>query len=141
MQKQLALIADSANISRENKLNILGEFDTLWAREVPIAWPVMWFVAKLKVEGADVGTRQLLLRIVDEDGNTVVPPLTGILEIPAPGEDFSGYFPSIPIVLGVQNARFPDFGAYSFELRVDDAILAEVPLYVKKRQEVSESEA
>lgn len=134
MQRQLALIADSANVSVEGKINILGEFDTIWAPAVPATHPSMWFVAKLNIDGSDVGTHRVLLRIVDEDGNTVLAPLTAELQVSAPDATFSGEHPSVPVVLMVANAPFARFGKYIFELRIDDNIIAEVPLHVRKWQ-------
>jgi hypothetical protein len=133
MEKQLALIADSANISAEGKLNILGEFDTLFAEAVPVRHPTFFFVSKLLIDGADIGDRRLLLRLVDEDGNLVLPPLTARLSIPAPGPEHGGHRRSLPIVLGIQDATFPAFGSYVVELRVDDEVLADVPLYLRPR--------
>ncbi|MGD0483084.1 MAG: hypothetical protein ABSB58_00360 [Gemmatimonadales bacterium] len=134
MEKQLALIADSANISIEGKLNILGEFDTIFAADAPATHPTLWFVAKLLVDAADSGTHKILLHLVDEDGNTVLPPLIGEVAVPPPGPEYSGEKRSIPVVLGVRNVTFPQMGTYSFELRVDDQTVAEVPLYLRKPQ-------
>jgi hypothetical protein len=94
----------------------------------------MWFVAKLNIDGSDVGTHRVLLRIVDEDGNTVLAPLTAELRVPAPDATFSGEHPSVPVVLMVANAPFARFGKYTFELRIDDNIVAEVPLHVRRWQ-------
>jgi hypothetical protein len=134
MERQLALIADSANISAEGKLNVLGEFDTLFAETVPVRHPTFFFVSKLFIEGSDIGDRRLMLRLVDEDGNLVLPPLTARLSIPAPGPELGGLRRSLPIVLQIQEATFPAFGAYVVELRVDDEVLAEVPLYLRPLQ-------
>jgi hypothetical protein len=134
VEKQLALIADSANISVEGKLNILGEFDTIFASDAPATHPALWFVAKLLFDAADVGKHSLLLHLVDEDGNTVLPPLTGELAVPPPGPGYSGEKRSIPVVLGVRNVTFPQLGTYSFELRIDDQIVADVPLHLRKLQ-------
>jgi hypothetical protein len=133
MEKQLAVLADSANISQEGKLNILGEFNNLQAPESPITWPIMWFVAKFWIGSADVGRHKVLLRVVDEDGNTVIPPLSGALEVPAFGPNYAGVPTSLPLVLGVANVTLPSFGTYTFELRVDDEVMAEALLFVTKQ--------
>ncbi|MBI3981722.1 MAG: hypothetical protein HY337_02340 [Gemmatimonadetes bacterium] len=131
METQLALIADGANISVDGKVNILGEFDTLFAEAVPVRHPGFWFVAKLLLGGRDVGQKRLMLKLVDEDGNSVVPPLSLRLTIPLPGAEFTGDRWPLPVVLQVSSLLLPRFGAYVFELRTDDRVLAEVPLYVR----------
>ena len=137
MEKQLALIADSANVSVEGKLNILGEFDTVFATGEPATHPVIWFVAKLLFDTTDVGKHKLLLRLVDDDGNTLLPPVTGDLAVPALGAGYSGDGPSMPVILCARNITLPRFGRYTFALRVDDRIVAEVPLYLRKLQTVA----
>ena len=131
MEKQLALIADSANISVDGKLNILGEFDTVFAEAVPVRQPTLWFVAKLLLSGHDVGEKGFMLRLMDEDGNPVLPPVTFRVTVRPPGAGFTGDRRPLPIVLRVTDATLPRFGAYVFELRVDEAVLAEVPLYAR----------
>lgn len=140
VEKQLALIADSANISVEGKLNILGEFDTLFAEVVPVRHPTLWFVAKLLLDSRDVGEKRFMLRLVDEDGNTVLPPLTMKVTIPQPGPAFTGDRQALPIVLMVSDATFPKFGAYLFELRVDEQVIAEVPLHVRSVQALGKAD-
>ena len=39
MEVKVALLADGANVSREGKLNLLGIFDTLFARSFPTTHP------------------------------------------------------------------------------------------------------
>ena len=134
MEKQLALIADSANISVEGKLNVLGEFDSIFASGEPATHPVVWFVVKLLFDATDMGQHKLLLRLVDDDGNTLLPPITGDLAVAPPGPGYSGDRQSMPVILCARNLTIPRFGRYTFELRVDDRIVAEVPLYLRKLQ-------
>lgn len=131
MHPQLTVLADSANISQEGKLNILGEFNTLFAESVPVAHPIIWFVSKLELGAGDFGQHRVLLRLVNEDGDTVLPPLTASMELPQP-QVYSGDPLFVPLMLQVQNAQFPDYGTYTFELRVDDAIVATALLFVRQ---------
>jgi hypothetical protein len=72
-----------------------------------------------------------LLRVVDEQGDTMIPPMTAEVELPQPA-NYEGDFAYWPIVLVVNNATFPDFGKYIFEMRIDEAIVAEAPIYVRQ---------
>jgi hypothetical protein len=130
MLTQLVAVADSANVSQEGKLNILGVFEVMWAAEVPVTHPMMWFVAKVRLTPADAGPHKLILRLIDEDGNMIAAPLTADLTIPQ--IDPSKGAAIMPIVLQVGNATFRSFGTYTFELRVDEAMLAEAELEVRK---------
>ncbi len=129
MKFQLAALCDAANLSANGKLNILGEFDTLFAPQVPAVYPSMVFVAKLKTGEADIGRHTLHLRVVDDDMNLVTS-LDGTFEVrsqPVPGIE-SGF----PVILQIGNAAFGDYGSYMFELRVDDKKMCELPLHVRK---------
>jgi len=48
MEVKLALLADGANVSREGKLNLLGIFDTLFARSFPTTHPQMQLVIRFE---------------------------------------------------------------------------------------------
>src|SRR5438552_929958 len=71
MDVQLAVLADAANVSQEGKLNILGEFDTIWAGAVPVQWPLLWFVAKVKISEADGRVHRFEVRVLDEDAQLI----------------------------------------------------------------------
>lgn len=105
----------------------------LWAPEAPIVLPVMWFVAKVLIGNADIGPHKVLLRVVDGNGDTVLSPLEGQLEVPAPPPELAGEPMDLPILLGVVNATFPDFDTYTFELRIDERVVAEARLHVRQR--------
>jgi hypothetical protein len=129
MKCQLAALCDAGNLSGNGKLNILGEFDTLFAPQVPAVNPCMVFVAKLKIGEPDIGAHTFHLRVVDEDMNLVTF-LDGKFEVrsqPVPGIE-SGF----PVILQIGNAAFEDYGTYTFELRVDNQWMCELPLHVRK---------
>jgi hypothetical protein len=111
VKPQLAVLADSANLSQEGKLNILREFNVLYAEGVPVTHPVLWFVAKMELGAADFGHHTTLLRVVDEEGDTTMPPMTGEVDLPQPA-NYSGEFVYWPVLLLMYNATFPDYGKY-----------------------------
>lgn len=129
MKCQLAALCDAANLSANGKLNILGEFDMLFARQVPAVHPSMVFVAKLKTGEADIGAHTFHLRVVDDDMNLVTS-LDGTFEVrsqPVPGIE-SGF----PVILQIANAAFGGYGSYMFELRVDNEKVCDLPLHVRE---------
>lgn len=129
MEVQLAVLADAANLSQEGKLNILGEFDTIYASELPFVWPVMWLAAKLKISEADGARHKFEIRVLDDDGQLIAPiaALEGF-SVPAriPGTLGGG-----SLVVGIRNATFPDYGTYVFELIANGNRLFEVQLHVR----------
>ncbi len=131
MKQQLAILADAANVTQEGKLNILGQFSIVFPPETPTTYPLLWFVAMLELGAADFGKHPFLLRLVDGEGDTVMTPLTGEIDLPKPA-DYSGDPLYLPVLLQVANTQLPDYGTYTFELRFDEQIVAEVPLMVRE---------
>ncbi len=130
MKLQLAALCDAANVSADGKVNILGEFDIIDASSTPAVWPLMVFLAKLKIGQADVGEHSVSLRVLDEDMQLVADPVEGavrIHELPPWGIE-TGW----PVLLRIHNAQFKTFGTYTFEFRIDGAVIVQLPLHVRK---------
>jgi hypothetical protein len=131
MQCPLSALADAANVSAEGKLNILGEFDTLFSLGgEPIVHPSMVFVAKLKVRAGELGEHSVQLRVVDEDMHLVRIVVAGkmnFVRLAMPGVE--GAF---QLVIPVQLAEFPTFGSYKFQLLVDDLVVCDPEVHVRR---------
>jgi hypothetical protein len=132
MELKVALLADAANVSVEGKLNILGEFGIIWARQVPVSWPLMQLVLRLEATAAEGPRHRLGIRAMNEDGQLVAQPVD--IEV-----DFGPPFrPGLPhrgqFVLGIQGATFLAFGQYGFEILVDGHSVGSVPLHILPQQ-------
>jgi hypothetical protein len=129
MEVQLACLADAANLSQEGKLNILGEFNTVFAQQTPTGWPLMAFVAKVLISAGDGRTIHFSLRVVGEDGQLISQ--QSELQVQLPEELPPGEMPAVPLILNIQNATFPEYGPYMFELRGNGALIQSIPLHVR----------
>ena len=73
MDVSLAILADYANVTREGKLNVLGIFDTIHARQFPCKHVhmhlVMQFSAALTEQAK---TRDLAVVLIDPDGRQLM---------------------------------------------------------------------
>jgi hypothetical protein len=120
MEVDLAVIADAANVSQEGKLNILGIFDTIWAREFPFRHAAMVFVLRVRADFTEEGTHQLEVRLLDADGEQLFK-AEGPIQVPssAPGRPVKPH-----VIMGLSGA------SYSFELVIDGEHLKSVPLYI-----------
>jgi len=64
----LLLVADYANVTDNGKLNVMGIFQRLHAREFPARHPVMQLVIKLVAGPGEYGeSRRLTVRLLDAD--------------------------------------------------------------------------
>lgn len=117
IEVKLVALADAANTSSEGKLNLMGIFDIIWARQMPIIWPQMSFVAILGISESLGDSLHFQLRCVNEDGELFGPVIDfDVNRRPGGKAKVPGVAPNFPLVLGIANAVFPGLGSYSFEL-------------------------
>ncbi len=126
MEVDLAVVADAANVSQEGKLNILGVFDTIWAREFPFRHAAMVFVLRVRADFTDQGVHKLVVRLMDADGGQLFK-AEGPLKVPegTPGRPVKPH-----VIMGLSGISFAKPGDFSFEVIVDERHLKSVPLYV-----------
>jgi len=110
------------------KLNILGSFDRLNAREVPIVHPHCTLAIKLRFERVEEGQKRLRIAFVDQDGAAIMQNLDVTTEVRFQGDDPSA---TISVALNIQQLRLPKFDEYSIDLAVDGRQEASIPLFVK----------
>lgn len=126
MEVDLAVVADAANVSQEGKLNVLGVFDTIWAREFPFRHSAMVFVLRLHADFTEQGDHAMQVRLIDADGGQMFK-AEGPVKVPAgtPGRPVRPH-----VILTLNSISFPAPGDYSFEVTLDGSHLRSVPLHV-----------
>lgn len=127
MRVKLALLADSANVSREGKLNLLGIFDAIFARELPTTHPHMHLVLRFEATPPDAN-REVAVEVllVDPAGDAIVR-LPGTMQVPPVP---TGMTAGVDHVLALANVAFEQQGDHAFHVRIDGRLAATVPLRV-----------
>lgn len=126
MEIQVATLCDSA-MDYNSKLCVLGTFDTIGSRNVPIVHPQCALALRICFRTVDEGKHKLSIRMVDEDGQDKMQALEANIEIRVPeGAEFL----TRNMILNFQPLRFEKAGMYSFEIAMDGEALASVPLRV-----------
>jgi Family of unknown function (DUF6941) len=122
----LALVCDHAIIDQHGKLSVLGIFDRIWVERFPAIHPRLHLVLRLKGRRTEIGDHQVLIQLVDQQGQEI---LRGEGNV-AIGEPPAG-------VLDIEAAAVLAFdvplekpGVYTFEIAVDGARSASVPISV-----------
>jgi hypothetical protein len=137
MEKVLFLLADYANVSKEGKLNVMGIFDRLNATGFPTRHPEMHLVVKLRGElGEWGGSRQLTIRLIDQDGKEISS-ISRSFVVP---EAKAGRPPEVNFIIGLRDMVFPEPGIYEFVLLVDGERKGGVPIYVNQIEPPEETE-
>ena len=128
MNIQVAVLCDAAT-DDNGKLNLLGAFDTIYARELPTAHPQCAVALRVTFSSADEGAHELKLNFVDADGHSVTPDFPPIhLEVALPGDM---HFGTRNFIVNIQQLKFENPGLYSIDVSLDGHPQASVPLLVK----------
>jgi hypothetical protein len=128
MKTEIFTLCDAAT-EQQGKMNLLGSFDHLWARQEPISHPGCALALKLRFSKIEEGDHKIKITFGNEDGQLIMPPLEAPVVVRvAPGESTS----IAHLVLNMQQLKLPKFGEYSIDLAVDGRAESSLPLYVRK---------
>ena len=125
MDADFAFICDWADAG--GKLHALGiGIDTIFAPSMPVTHPTFHFVAQLHYSIVESGARDIEIRLMDRDGNDVVPAIRSRVNVPAPSYGFVEG--THRVVVGFTNVTFPAYGSYAVHLSVDGEEMCSVAL-------------
>jgi len=127
MKVEIFTLCDAATTDAAGKLNILGSFDRLNAREAPVTHPQCASALKLRSDRLEEGQKRIGIAFVDSDGASVMPTLDTTTQVQFRPDDSSA---TASLVLVIQQLKLPRFGEYSIDLAVDDRHEASIPLLV-----------
>ena len=128
MNVEAFLLCDAAT-EFGGKLNVLGAFDSIFAKEFPAVHPHCAVGLRLRFDRIEVGQHRVRLNFVDADGTAVLPPLDAALNVGMRPEDASV---CANLVLNIQGVKFEKAGMYSIDLAVDGRHERSLPLFVKQ---------
>jgi hypothetical protein len=128
MRVEILTLCDAATDS-QNKLSMLGAFDTITAPAFPVTHPHCAIALRLRFTRIEEGEHAIRIHVVDEDGELIMPSLDGRLSVElGPGNETA----SVNFILGIQELPLDRPGTYAVTLAVDGREEASVPLYVKQ---------
>ena len=127
MNIQVAVLCDAAT-DDNGKLNLLGAFDTIYARELPAIHPQCAVALRVTFLSGDEGKHQLRLNFVDADGHAIMQPIDIPVEVTLP-EDV--HFGTRNFIINIQQLKFEEPGLYSVDLALDGQSQSSIPLLVK----------
>lgn len=83
----------------------------------------------MRLEGnrSEAGNKNIEIHLMDADGRPVVPPLKGVIPMPAPPV---GLRIGHGIVVNYNNIKFPAYGSYSVSVVLNGYELVSLPLTV-----------
>lgn len=121
MQVDSAILADFVQ-ENHGKLYITGGgIDTLFANAVPVRHPSLGIAFRLTLSPAELGRpHQLEILLVNEDGGRLAN-VTAKIQVDRPPQGTAGWPVTVPLAINFVQVEFPVFGAYQFELMVNNS--------------------
>jgi hypothetical protein len=130
MEILTAVICDSA-ADYSGKLCLLGTFDTIFAHRFPAIHPHCAVALRIVFRPIDEGTHRFRIAFIDSDGHDILPKEgeprfeVKVAEIPA-----KSAFVSRNFVINLQGLPLEKPSLYSFDVHMDEQIVARIPLQV-----------
>ena len=116
MRLAILLVADYANITIENKLNVMGIFTDIHARNFPARHGSMQVVMQFVAELGDVEqAHRLAVKLVDADRNPIVG-IEGPFQVPSIE---AGRERKSNVIINFADVVFPSIGSYEFTVELD----------------------
>jgi len=128
MDVEAFLLCDCAT-DQQGKLNILGAFDNIWAKQLPTALPACTIAARIRFSKIEEDKHKIRINIIDADGNPVVPDLHKTISVHIPANEDSVIK---NLILNIQGLKLENYGQYRVDLAVDGRQIASVPLKVRQ---------
>lgn len=126
MEIEIFTLADFAQ-DNSSKLTIVGTFDSINAKQFPVAHPACTIACRMRFAAKESGSHDFKLRLIDTGGKEIIQPIEGNINIGAPA---NGQFSSINIVVNFNQLKFETPGRYSFELYLDGEWKSGLPLFL-----------
>jgi hypothetical protein len=126
MELDFGLLADAATVDGSGKLNVLGVFDRIQAREFPARHGRVSLVLRFSAGVDEVGAHQIVIRLRGPSGQELLR-LDGRMDLEA-GAREAGEGIKVPHILNLDGITFPEPGIYFFDISADGESLMSIPL-------------
>ena len=130
MQIEVFSLCDAAT-SDVGKLNVLGAFDTIWAKKMPVVHPQCTVALRVRFHSSEGNRHEVSVKFIDADGKHIIPPATGTIQIKYVEGQRSN---SANLILNIQNLKLEKFGEYSIDLAIGGKSRISLPIFVKERK-------
>lgn len=127
MNVEVFVLCDAATDSG-GKLNLLGAFDSIFARQVPVVHQHCSIAVRLRFSQVEAGEHRLRLSLIDADGRKVIPDMDGALQVRLGERQITA---AVNLVVNVQQLKLAAFGEYRIDLAVDGAAIGALPFYIR----------
>lgn len=132
MNVELFVLCDAAT-DYHGKLNVLGAFDAIWAKTMPVTHPLCAVALRIRFSKTESGEHKVRINIVDEDGKTVVPPMEANVSVQFKDKPLTSI--ATNMIVNLQGLKFQKYGEFAIDLAIDGKHEASLPLFVNQMPE------
>ena len=125
MKIELFTFCDFAQ-ENSGKLTIVGTFDTIISRNFPCIHPQLSVVIRIRFDLWEFANHQFKIETRDLDGEAMINPIQGNLEVKGIGNATSVSH----LVFTISNLHFKKSGMINFILYIDEKEVSSIPLYL-----------
>jgi hypothetical protein len=121
MRVVFSLLADAANVSVEGKLNLAGEYNSVYAPQLPALLVSTMMVVRLEAAAGDGGDHIVTVQIIAPDGQTMLAQAAQAFQFAA---ENPGPLPQrFNLFSTLQGLLLPSHGRYELRVAVDGQVL------------------
>ena len=131
MNLEVFAICDAATDS-QGKLNILGAFDTIFAKELPARHPLCTIVVRVRFSREEEGEHKIFIDLIDDLEAPLVPRYEMTFTVRVPGEE---PYATTNFIINFQNLALNRYGEHKIKLDIDGKLKATLPLFVRRPRE------
>ena len=128
MNIEAFLLCDCATQS-QGKLNVLGAFDSIFAKKIPAVHPACAVAVRIRFEKIEEGKHNIRVDVIDEDGKMIIPRLDTNISVKAEADIGSSV---ANLVLNIQRLKFENYGQYRIDLAIDGQLRGSLPINVRE---------
>ena len=128
MNIEAFLLCDCATDQR-GKLNVLGAFDSIYAKKTPIVHPACTVATRIRFDRIEEGEHKVSIAVIDQDGKAIVHRLNGNISVKVRPDAGSSV---VNLILNLQRLKFEDYGEYRIDLAIDGKVEGSLPFSVRE---------
>ncbi len=128
MNIEAFLLCDAAT-DQLGKLNVLGAFDTIYAKQLPAIHPACAIALRIRFEISEEGNHPVKILVIDEDAKPAGPKMEGNISVKVrEGMDST----VTNLILNIQGLKFEKCGKYRIDLTIDNQTITDLPFTVRE---------
>jgi hypothetical protein len=137
MEVTLALLADAANSTANNKLNVLGVFSNINPPIIPYTHPTMTLVVKFEADPVEANTKKTIQVVLLEPDGRELHRLEIEATLPPAGD--AGHILEVVMQMALNGIKFERPGPHAFVVMVNGETKRRVPLNVSPASGLQEA--